>query len=76
VDSVFGRVVPSGTPRDVVHKISADMNKVLQSPEVKQRMADIGLSPVGNTPEQFDAYIRAEIPKWARVVKNSGATAD
>jgi tripartite-type tricarboxylate transporter receptor subunit TctC len=76
VDSVFGAVVPSGTPRDVVHRISADMNKVLQSAEVRQRMADIGLSPVGNTPEQFDAYIRDEIPKWAKVVKNSGATAD
>ena len=76
VDSVFGAVVPSATPRDVVQKISADVNKVLQSPEVKQRMADIGLSPVGNTPEQFDAYIRSEIPKWAKVVKASGATAD
>jgi tripartite-type tricarboxylate transporter receptor subunit TctC len=76
VDSVFGAVVPAGTPRDVVHKISADMNKVLQSAEVKQRMADIGLTPMGNTPEEFDAYIRAEIPKWAKVVKASGATAD
>lgn len=76
VESVFGAVVPSATPREVVHKISADMNKVLQSPEVKQRMAEIGLTPVGNTPEQFDAYIRAEIPKWAKVVKASGATAD
>ena len=76
VDSVFGAVVPSGTPRDVVHKISADMNKVLASPEVKQRMAEIGLTPLGDTPEQFDAYIRAEIPKWAKVVKESGATAD
>lgn len=76
VDSVFGVVVPSATPRDVVQKISADMNKVLQLPEVKQRMADIGLTPIGNTPEQFDAYIRAEIPKWAQVVKASGATAD
>jgi tripartite-type tricarboxylate transporter receptor subunit TctC len=76
VDSVFGAVVPSATPREVVQKISADMNKVLQSPEVKQRMADIGLTPGGTTPEQFDAYIRAEIPKWAKVVKASGATAD
>jgi len=76
VESVFGAVVPAATPRDIVHKISADMNKVLQSAEVKQRMADIGLTPIGNTPEQFDAYIRAEIPKWAKVVKASGATAD
>lgn len=76
VESVFGAVVPSGTPRAVVQKISADMNRVLQSAEVKQRMADIGLTPLGNTPEQFDAYIRSEIPKWAEVVKASGATAD
>jgi tripartite-type tricarboxylate transporter receptor subunit TctC len=76
VESVFGAVVPAGTPRDIVHKISADMNKVLHSPEVEKRMADIGLTPVGNTPEQFDAYIRSEIPKWAKVVKASGATAD
>ena len=76
VESVFGAVVPSGTPRELVHKISADMNKVLQSAEVKQRMADIGLTPIGDTPEQFDAYIRSEIPRWAKVVKASGATAD
>lgn len=76
VESVFGAVVPSGTPRELVHKISADIAKVLASPEVKQRMADIALTPVGSSPEQFDAYIRAEIPKWAKVVKASGATAD
>ncbi|HEY8356479.1 MAG TPA: tripartite tricarboxylate transporter substrate binding protein, partial [Ramlibacter sp.] len=76
VESVFGAVVPAATPRDVVQKISADMNKALQSAEVRQRMADIGLTPIGNTPEQFDAFIRAEIPKWAKVVQASGATAD
>ncbi|MGV3573158.1 MAG: tripartite tricarboxylate transporter substrate binding protein [Ramlibacter sp.] len=76
VESVFGAVVPAATPRDVVQKISADMNKALQNAEVKQRMADIGLTPIGNTPEQFDAFIRAEIPKWAKVVKASGATVD
>ena len=76
VESVFGVVVPSATPRDVVQRISADLNKALQSPEVKQRMTDVGLTPVGTTPEQFDAFIRAEIPKWAQVVKSSGAVAD
>ncbi|RYZ08499.1 MAG: tripartite tricarboxylate transporter substrate binding protein [Comamonadaceae bacterium] len=76
VESVFGAVVPAATPRAVVQKISADMNRALQDAEVKQRMADIGLTPMGNTPEQFDAFIRAEIPKWAQVVKASGATAD
>lgn len=76
VQSIFGAVVPAGTPRDVVNRINADMVKVLQSPEVKQRMAEIGLTPVGNKPEEFDAFIRAEIPKWAKVVKASGATAD
>lgn len=76
VDSIFGAVVPADTPRDIVRKISADMNAVLRSAGVAQRMAGIGLTPVGNTPEEFDAYIRAEIPKWARVVKTSNATAD
>lgn len=76
VQSIFGAVVPAGTPRDVVNRINADMVKVLQSPEVKQRMSEIGLAPVGNKPEEFDAFIRAEIPKWAKVVKASGATAD
>ncbi|MFC5495936.1 Bug family tripartite tricarboxylate transporter substrate binding protein [Caenimonas terrae] len=76
VESVFGAVVASATPRDVINRISADMNKVIHSEETRKRMADIGLTPVGDTPEQFDAFIRAEIPKWAKVVKASGATAD
>ncbi|HSV80763.1 MAG TPA: tripartite tricarboxylate transporter substrate binding protein [Ramlibacter sp.] len=76
VESVFGAVVPAGTPREVVQKMSADINKVLQLPEVKSRMAEVGLTPSGTTPEEFDAFIRREIPKWANVVKASGATAD
>ena len=76
VESVFGVVVAGGTPRDLVKKLSADLAEAVQSPEIKARMADVGLTPVGNTPEQFDAFIRVEIDKWAKVVKASGATAD
>jgi tripartite-type tricarboxylate transporter receptor subunit TctC len=48
----------------------------VQSPEIKARMAEIGLTPMGNTPEQFDAFIKVEIDKWAKVVKASGAKSD
>lgn len=76
VQSVFGAVVASGTPRDVVARISADINKAVQSEETRKRMADIGLTPVGNTPAEFDAFIKVEMDKWAKVVKASGATLD
>ncbi|OIQ94752.1 tripartite tricarboxylate transporter family receptor [mine drainage metagenome] len=74
VHSMFGLVVPSATPRDVVHKISVDVAKVLRMPDIQARMKEIGMTPLGTTPEQFDAYIRSEIPKWAEIVKSSGAT--
>lgn len=76
VESVFGAVVSSRTPRELVNRISVDLNKVLQSPETRVRMAEIGLTPVGTTPEQFDVFIKTEIEKWAKVVKASGASAD
>ena len=76
VESVFGAVLPSGTPRDVVNRVSTDINKVIQSEETRKRMAEIGLTPIGNKPEEFDAFIKTEIAKWAKVVKASGATAD
>ena len=53
-----------------------DVVRNLRNPDVKARMADIGLTPASSTPEAFDAFIRTEIDKWAKVVKASGATAD
>ena len=76
VQSVFCAVVASGTPPEIVSQLSADLARALQSPEMKARMADIALTPVGNKPEEFNAYIRTEIDRWAKVVKASGATAD
>ena len=74
--SIIGIVVPHATPRDVVEKISADLSKVLQMPDLRARMSEIGMTPVGTTPEQFDAIIRSEIVKWGKVVKSSGARVD
>jgi tripartite-type tricarboxylate transporter receptor subunit TctC len=76
VQSVFGVVVASGTPKAHVKKLSDDINEALKTPEIRARMADIGLTPIGTTPEAFDGFIRTEIDKWAAVVKSSGATAD
>lgn len=76
VQSVSGVVVPSATPRDIVNKLSADINKALKSPDLIERMGQMGMEPFTSTPEQFDAMVRSEIDRWAKVVKASGAKAD
>ena len=72
----FGFVVPAATPRDIVGKLNSDTVKVLAQPEVRQQFATQGIDVLGGTPEQFAAYIRNEIVKWARVIKESGARAE
>jgi tripartite-type tricarboxylate transporter receptor subunit TctC len=74
--SMVGLVAAGGTPRELVQKISSDVSRALKSPDLADRMTQLGMEPVGSTPAEFDALIRAEIEKWARVVKLSGAKAD
>ena len=76
VAAFFGVVAPAATPRDLIHKLSADFVRALNTPEVKGKLASLGMVAVGSTPEQFDALIRSEIPKWAEVVKAAGIKAD
>ena len=74
--SMVGLVAAGGTPRELVQKISSDVSRALKSPDLADRMTQLGMEPVGSTPAEFDALIRTEIEKWARVVKVSGAKAD
>lgn len=71
-----GILVPSATPRDIVIKLNTEIVKVLAQPDVKEKLLGQGLEPVGGSPEQFGAFIKAEIAKWAKVVRASGARAE
>lgn len=68
----FGALAPAGTPNDVVSRLHDEIVKALNSPRLQASLKAQGAEPVGDTPEQFTAYISAEITKWARVVKQSG----
>jgi tripartite-type tricarboxylate transporter receptor subunit TctC len=68
----FGVVVPAGTPQPIVSRLSADIARGVQQPELRERLTNMGYEVTSTTPEQMAAMIRAEIPKWARVVKAAG----
>ena len=72
----FGLLAPAGTPKDVINRVNAEFNKALQNPELRKKLGDEGANPAGGTPEQFSALIRDEIPRWGKVVKESGARID
>ena len=69
-------LAPAGTPQDIVNRLNAESVKALKQPDVVERLAHDGAEPVANTPQQCDRYIRSEIQKWAKVIKESGAKAD
>ena len=74
--SWFAVYAPAGTPADVVAKLNAEFNRIMTLADVREKLANIGLDMVGGPPEQLAEYTRAEIAKWAKVVKASGAKAD
>jgi tripartite-type tricarboxylate transporter receptor subunit TctC len=74
--SWIGALVPAGTPQPIVDKIHTDLVAVLRMPEIKEKLGALGAEVVGNTPEQFAAWNRSEIAKWAKAIKESGARAE
>ena len=71
--SWFALLAPAGTAPTIVRKIHGETVKALAQPDIRAKFTDLGLDVVGSTPDQLAAIMRAEIPKWAKVVKDSGA---
>jgi tripartite-type tricarboxylate transporter receptor subunit TctC len=72
----YGLLAPAGTPREIVLRVNTDVIKALAASDVRERLASLGEDPVGTSPEQFSAWIKDEVTRWAKVVKASGAKAD
>jgi tripartite-type tricarboxylate transporter receptor subunit TctC len=68
-------VAPAGTPKDIISTLHRATVLALNDDEVRQSLGKLGVDIVGDTPEEFSAYIQAEIPKWAEVIEESGAKA-
>jgi len=71
-----GIVVPAATPKEIVTRLNAEINKAVQNADLRQRLATQGAEPLGGTSEHYASYIRSELGRWTKVVKDSGARAD
>ncbi len=76
VTSWYGVFGPAGLPADIVVKLNSEIGSAVTAPEVKERLAALGAEPSVKAPDQFGRYVRQEITKWAKVVKDSGAKAE
>jgi len=72
----YGVVAPAGMPRDIIAKLNAEMARILNLPDIKQRLIEMGSPPVAGTPDQFGALIKSEIVKWGKVVKQAHVSLD
>ena len=68
----YGLVVPTGTPKAIINRLNAESNRILAMPEIKERMAGVGIETTGGSPEEFAKFIQDEIAKWGPVVKAAG----
>jgi tripartite-type tricarboxylate transporter receptor subunit TctC len=75
ISSWQGAFAPAGTPKDVVAKINGELVRLVNAPEVRERMAREGADPVGSTPDEFAERVKSEIAKWSKVSKDAGITA-
>jgi tripartite-type tricarboxylate transporter receptor subunit TctC len=76
VSNWLGLLAPAGTPKDVLATLHAALGRTMATPALRSQLTALGIEPTFGTPEEFAALVRAELPKWAEIVKRSGATVD
>jgi tripartite-type tricarboxylate transporter receptor subunit TctC len=76
IDAWFGILAPAGTPAPVVNRLNRELRAILAEPELKKKMLDIGQELVGDSPQEFSAFLRSEITKMGEIVRASGAAAN
>jgi tripartite-type tricarboxylate transporter receptor subunit TctC len=74
--SWFGLFAPAGTPKEIIARVDSEVRKMVQSPEMREKLIQQGAEPVGMGSEEFAAHVKSELAKWGEVVKASGAKAD
>lgn len=72
VDNMYGFIAPVRTPRAIVEKLNREIVRIVRSPDVNERLTGQGFDPLGNTSPEFAAYLRAEVDKWSKVIRQSG----
>ena len=72
----FGIVVPFGTPGDIIAKLNQELVAVMHMPDVEEQLRRQGIEPMTSTPEEFAAFLRADIRKWGELVRKTGAHVD
>jgi tripartite-type tricarboxylate transporter receptor subunit TctC len=75
-DHLQGILAPAGTPAAIVNRLNIEIVRIINAPDVRKRLVDLGFVPVGNTPQEFAEVIRFQVGKWSRIVKDAGIRAE
>ena len=75
-DHLQGMLAPAGTPPAIVNRLNAEIVRIINTPDVRKRLIDLGFVPVGNTPQEFAEVIKFQVGKWSKIVKDAGIRAE
>jgi tripartite-type tricarboxylate transporter receptor subunit TctC len=70
-ETMQGILVPAGTPKDIINLLNREIVKIMAMADVKEKCAQLGFDPIADTPEEFAGYIKSEVDKWAKVIKDA-----